>query len=371
MLTLWRVSIHIPEDDDDEIPILLSNIVTNNKKKLGPATRLSNNPHHLHTRIAIPVLVRARSSTPFLDDSRPGTPLSGDLRADIKKIADRFFATVSAASDFLNAYVHGEFSLPITTTGIKGLPKVVRRGAIKNSESRPSLLFLDLPNPSSNIDTLSERFRSNVLLGVLEKMQSQDLPVFGVSGCGKTRSVIEMLYLQWRFYFNSADKDFGSDDLFSISEFIGKRISDDSIRYNTQFARIVTLFLFLSRLMIFSYCLKVPNCRQTFSSKEWTLLQVCPHMFEDVFMQLFMMLRDLATGQPVDELVLTSIVRREFEAVYKMLTEHKYPNFSGSSKLRLVIDEAQLLSDKNPTSFSSSATQGDTRPMLSPVLNAS
>ncbi|KAG0080939.1 hypothetical protein BGZ92_000406 [Podila epicladia] len=38
-LTLWRVSVPIT-DDNDEIPILLSS-VTSNKKKLGPATRLS------------------------------------------------------------------------------------------------------------------------------------------------------------------------------------------------------------------------------------------------------------------------------------------------------------------------------------------
>ncbi|KAF8923608.1 hypothetical protein BGZ58_002744, partial [Dissophora ornata] len=36
-LTLWRVSIPIT-DDDDESPILLSNVANNDKKKLGPAT---------------------------------------------------------------------------------------------------------------------------------------------------------------------------------------------------------------------------------------------------------------------------------------------------------------------------------------------
>ena len=41
-LTLWRVSIPISDDDnDDEIPILLDNVTTKDKKKLGPATRLS------------------------------------------------------------------------------------------------------------------------------------------------------------------------------------------------------------------------------------------------------------------------------------------------------------------------------------------
>lgn len=39
-LTLWRVSIPIT-DDDDEVPLLLNNVTDKDKKKLGPATRLS------------------------------------------------------------------------------------------------------------------------------------------------------------------------------------------------------------------------------------------------------------------------------------------------------------------------------------------
>jgi hypothetical protein len=104
----------------------------------------------------------------------------GDLRADIKRITDKFFATGSKHAEFLNSYVQGNPTLPLTTTGIKGLPKVVRRGAIKTLDSRPNLLFLDLPVPPSSAEEEPlEMFRSNVLLGVLENMQSQDLPVFG------------------------------------------------------------------------------------------------------------------------------------------------------------------------------------------------
>lgn len=78
--------------------------------------------------------------------------------------------------------MRGEFKLPITTGGIKGLPKVLRRGVVDSQDSGPSLLFLDLPNPPLNAgDPIPERFRSNVLLSKLEGMQAQDLPVFGVS----------------------------------------------------------------------------------------------------------------------------------------------------------------------------------------------
>ncbi|KAF9116835.1 hypothetical protein BGW39_002574 [Mortierella sp. 14UC] len=45
---------------------------------------------------------------------------------------------------------------------------------------------------------------------------------------------------------------------------------------------------------------------------------------------------------------LASIVRKEFESVREMLAARDYPNFLSGSKLRAVIDEAQILSDKSP-----------------------
>ncbi|KAF9572409.1 hypothetical protein BGW38_008530, partial [Lunasporangiospora selenospora] len=75
-------------------------------------------------------------------------------------------------------------------------------------------------------------------------------------------------------------------------------------------------------------------------------------------------------GRALLESILISIVREEFELLRDKLTAHDYPNFSSDSKLRLVIDEAQILSDKNPSSFVSSITQGDPRPMLSSVLHS-
>ncbi|KAK3823937.1 MAG: hypothetical protein JOS17DRAFT_275991 [Linnemannia elongata] len=44
-----------------------------------------------------------------------------------------------------------------------------------------------------------ERFRSNVLLHILDKMRAQGLPIFDVS-----QSMIEMLCIRWGFYVNAA-----------------------------------------------------------------------------------------------------------------------------------------------------------------------
>ncbi|KAF9979938.1 hypothetical protein BGZ79_006432, partial [Entomortierella chlamydospora] len=102
-----------------------------------------------------------------------------DLETTIKKVAARFFANDSPAAIFLNNYVKGKVALPLTTQGVKGLPRAWRRGKTTAPESRPNFLFLDLPlAPTDNI--IPDQFRSNVVLDALEKTESRDVPVFGV-----------------------------------------------------------------------------------------------------------------------------------------------------------------------------------------------
>ncbi|KAF9177171.1 hypothetical protein BGZ50_009045 [Haplosporangium sp. Z 11] len=278
----------------------------------------------------------------------------------------KFFAAGSKHSQLFDNYVQGQFPLPITTIGVRDIPKVLHRGVVKSQDSKPNLLFLDLPHPPSSIsDPVPERFKSNVLLGVLEKMQAQDLPVFGV----KSRSMVEMLCLQWGFYFNAAKSDFGSDDFCRLADNIDNKTLEDAANTNAVFAKNMTLLLVLSRLMILDYCLRVPECRQTFSGASWTLLQVCPSTFKDVFVHLCMNLCNLLTARTAPASNLASIVRHEFVSVRERLAACSYPNFSRESKLRVVTDKAQILNDKRPTSFASSSTQGDLRPILRPVLH--
>ena len=100
---------------------------------------------------------------------------------DICRIRNEFFAAGSKYVKFLDSYVQGQYSLPVTTNGVCGLPKVLRRGVVNKQDAKPNLLFLDLPDaPLSAAVPVPERFKSNVLLDVLENMQAQDLPVFGV-----------------------------------------------------------------------------------------------------------------------------------------------------------------------------------------------
>ncbi|KAF9123404.1 hypothetical protein BG015_005318, partial [Linnemannia schmuckeri] len=147
-LTLWSVS--IPDgDNDDEIPIVLGNVNNKDKKKLRatrgllevfPDKPLKNTIHVIVQRppqVHAPVPSRALTPLPgsLSDGSRPSTPLSGDLHADIKKITDRFFAPGSNIAKFLDAFVKGEGALPKTSGPIRGLPRAWRRGFGKPPET--------------------------------------------------------------------------------------------------------------------------------------------------------------------------------------------------------------------------------------------
>ncbi|KAG0325099.1 hypothetical protein BGZ99_001065 [Dissophora globulifera] len=378
-ITFWRV----PDDEDDSL-ITFETVEKSNKLI---STLDISNLYRSDGKIvriivqASPLAAPANVPNHLLQEPYPSSlsPSEGDLRALVNRIADRFFAPESSAAEFLNSYVQGQQELPVTTSGVCGLPKVVRRGEVKTLESRPNLLFLDLPIPLST-GSPPERFRSNPILAALRKRQqkgteSLELPVFGVSGCGKTRSMIEILCLQWGFYFNAAEKDNGSDDLHRLSKSIlSKQLEGDDPTVNTIFAKRMTLVLFLSRLLILKYCLKDTNCRRTFTSASWATLQACPNMFKDVFSELFDELHQNLQHLPFG-LDLTPIVDEELLAVRCLLAGHNYPNFSSKSGLLLVVDEAQVLSDMGALSFLSSTQIGNPnelvqmRPMLSPILH--
>ncbi|KAG9071850.1 hypothetical protein KI688_006066 [Linnemannia hyalina] len=125
--------------------------------------------------------------------------------------------------------------------------------------------------------------------------------MFGVSGCGNTRAVIELLSQHWGFYFNAADDDWGSDDMMTLYSTVCSYLKDiqatstvADLEINNAFARKTTLLLFLSRVPIFKYCVSVPGSSESFTGARWALLQVCPHvLFNDMFNALFLKLLNL------------------------------------------------------------------------------
>ncbi|KAF9276057.1 hypothetical protein BGZ68_010295 [Mortierella alpina] len=383
-LTLWQVS--IPDDDDDDLPVVLNSVPE--KKKLKATTKLlkvydielpDDTIHIIVQRppqVQAPVPIRASTPLPgyLSDDSRPGTPLSGDLHVDIKKITDKFFAPGPIAN-FLDAFVRGEGALPVTTGPIRGLPRAWRRNYGKPSESRPSLLFLDLPDPAAP-DSASRNLASTSILDMVKQNNRPLIPVFGVSGCGKTRAVIELLSQHWGFYFNASSDDWGSSDMLTLHSTVQSHLHGTRTSFivdrqaNNAFARKITLLLFLSRLFIFKHCLNVSGSSETFTSARWMLLQVCPHvLFKDVFNSLF---RQLLTLRHHSEGDLSDLIRTVFEITRLDVIRHGgLPNIKDDTRLLVVHDEAQFLGDEFRDSFQSMSSSDETpRPLLSPILHA-
>jgi len=200
--------------------------------------------------------------------------------------------------------------------------------------------------------------------------------VFGVSGCGKTRAVIELLLQHWGFYFNASSDDWGSSDMMTLHSTVQKHLKDKQGSFivdrqtNNAFARKATLLLFLSRLLIFNYCLNVAGSSETFTSARWTLLQVCPHvLFKDMFNSLFrpiIMLRHHREGD------LSDLVISLFEKIKHCIIQHGgLPKINDETRLLVIHDEAQFLGDEFNGSFQSISSSDETpRPLLSPILHA-
>ncbi|KAK3837903.1 MAG: hypothetical protein JOS17DRAFT_813667 [Linnemannia elongata] len=295
-------------------------------------------PVHAH------VLARALTPLPgsLSDSSRHGTPLSGDLHTDIKRTTDKFFAPGSDVTTFLDLFVRGLKNLPLTTGSVSGLPRVWLRNNGPRADTRPSLLFSDLPHPSSS-DIRSRYPTSDAILQLIERCSTSGytVPIFGVSGCGKTRGIIELLSRRWGFYFNAAADDLGSGDITTLISVIGTRLESDREANNRQ-ARTITYLLLLSRLKILQHCLTISGSHHTFTSARWTILQTCSHvLFNDIFAQLF-------------------------KCLLPILAHYQTP--LTDDKLLVVHDEAQILGDKWDGRFSSISPGEPDRPLLSPIL---
>ncbi|KAF9951959.1 hypothetical protein BGZ70_000789, partial [Mortierella alpina] len=139
---------------------------------------------------------------------------------------------------------------------------------------------------------------------------------------------------------------------------------------NNGHARKTTLLLFLSRLLVFKYCLNVSSSSESFNSARWTLLQVFPHVFfeQDIFNMLFLQLLKLRHYHESD---LWDFVRAKYEETKGNLIEHGcLPKIKDNTRLLVVHDEAQALGDEFDGSFQSTTSTDSPRPLLSPILHA-
>ncbi|KAG0039332.1 hypothetical protein BGZ83_002824, partial [Gryganskiella cystojenkinii] len=112
-LTLWKVSIIVVSKKDRK-EISLADVPSTSKEELDETDDVSDVFEVQPPKKTIHIIVQR--------------PPPGDLRTDIKKITDKFFTHGTRTINFLNAFVRGQRSLPITTGPIAGLPRAWRRG---------------------------------------------------------------------------------------------------------------------------------------------------------------------------------------------------------------------------------------------------
>ncbi|KAF9916716.1 hypothetical protein FBU30_001179 [Linnemannia zychae] len=234
---------------------------------------------------------------------------------------------------------------------------------------------MDLPDPFSP-GSISRNLATASILELVKDNSRHHIPVFGVSGCGKTRVVVELLSQHWGFYFNASSDDWGSVDMTTLNSTIRDYLKDPQVsenmdrQVNSSYARKTTLLLFLARLIIFSYCLGVSGSSNAFNSARWTLLQVCPHILfgQDIFNNLFLQLLDLLRHGLVP---LSLLIRNVYGNVKRNLIKHGcLPKIEEITRLLVIHDEAQILGDAFNGSFQSMSSSDMSRPLLSPILHA-
>lgn len=186
--TLWRVSVPVvpekkhspavlieiesptelgPTDDISDVfeekPPKKTIHLTAQRPPPGIVDTLCSNQHLEHELVhcinldIVYARILARASTPLpghlAGDSRPGTPPCGNRHRIVSCFDAVIYSivlifTLEPIADFLVEFVKSRKGhLPNTSGPIRGLTRAWRRSFGKPPETRPSLLFLDLPDP--------------------------------------------------------------------------------------------------------------------------------------------------------------------------------------------------------------------------------
>ncbi|KAF9276720.1 hypothetical protein BGZ88_001564, partial [Linnemannia elongata] len=290
----------------------------------------------------------------------------------VVQIEDDFFAPDSDNHKRLDRFLKAEKLISATGGVLGGLPFVSRRAG--STKDRPSLLFLGLLETSATQDTPSTADR------VLERIHGQSiplLPLFGVSGCGKTRTAIEMLSKNWGFYFNASSTDWGSNDLLCFLELVQqKKRHKHGDPMSNAHVHVLALGLVLARVIILHHCLKIAEREgTTFTCKRWMLLQVgcCTMSVGDLSSMLFTSIADAIHGHSIIITNMRILVRDRFSSLrqrFPSLTSDT-PFQSFDYKILLVIDEAQNLGrQETPSKAERHARTGSFDDYKRPIFSA-
>ncbi|KAK3828464.1 MAG: hypothetical protein J3Q66DRAFT_434995 [Benniella sp.] len=365
-LDLLRVNILIPLEQPslDVVPTLDSASL----EIIGPLARIT--PQEVSDN-AVRIFVRVQGAVPpsAIVPSAIPRPQSPPIPGN-DGTASSLFAPGSKYAKYLTEFVNGQHSLPTTEGGVSGLVRARMRDEPHTVLSTPTLLFFDLPE-CQEFDTSVKYRPCNVTEAILiTHPDMRRLPLFGVSGCGKTRTAIELLSRTWGLYLNAGAGDHGSEDMSGLMRkvIIDKFQTQDKVK-NTLGIRRMASSLLYARLWILSYCLSIPGCENTFTPQRWMLLQVATIEFLDVFNYLFNAIEVLtaSTNPTADDIVL------EIQLLYRKIQNQllSRPVFSplGQSKFLVMLDEAQELS-RHRSGLAFLDSENVPRPLLAPIMHS-
>ncbi|KAF9344976.1 hypothetical protein BGX34_005164, partial [Mortierella sp. NVP85] len=295
----------------------------------------------------------------------------------LEKIEKDLFHTDPLIPGFLASFVKGDLTIPDANCCVKGLPQTwLRSRTFAQKSTQPALYLLHPKRPHQTATTTPPSVQA---LDTIKKFQNNDMiTFFGVSGCGKTRAVVEMLAQNWGFYLNGSQADRGSMDVTTLFESTLKmpeRYSSSDKAQNGLNVQAMIYCLLISRLMVLQHCLSLVlsfGCQDKFTCERWMLLQVCPGVFDlsvpDVFDRVFRaILRAYHDQKPA--LPLPSLEILLHDRFHRTHGQISFPSDSPTNKLLVVLDEAQTLSDHGKDCFVSRADSRDLRSILSPIIH--
>ncbi|KAF8975581.1 hypothetical protein BGZ46_009011 [Entomortierella lignicola] len=297
-----------------------------------------------------------------------------ELNRRLNSIEEEFYS--EDWSVFIKDYIAGDIKLPVTDGAIPGFPVAWRRVDIAKGTSthKPSLLFFDLPDSGGSYLSADSNVNARKILDQISSGNYSTFPVFGASGCGKTRTVMDMLSQNWGFYFNGGEDDHGSSDVNALVGIATRKIVVGDPLMSNIVVKSINICLLLARVSLLSRCLSVSNGAMTPS--QWMLLQVCPQVLgkvywsdskpsrTDLFLALFERLESSLSKYYF--ISLEKLLQARFDALYKTFSELNQCN----PKFLLVLDEAQSLGETLRDKFQTERDDPSTlRPILSPFFH--
>ncbi|RUS29822.1 hypothetical protein BC938DRAFT_480193 [Jimgerdemannia flammicorona] len=306
-----------------------------------PTSLISSFSHFTTYPVATGTASREESIS--LDDLPDNITPKEILYAFLEDHHGNFLTQYLERNDPLPSYESNSFRLP------HNKPPIAFAG-------RPSLLLHNLPGDSTSVSTIA-----TAALDAMRPVGMEDnlLIMLGTSGCGKTRTCLEILCSTWGIYFVAGKENLGSKDIALMESYLTPLMTG-VFDNNRSHAEHYTKCALLARLLILDHCVaKSPS----FTPQRWMLIQVV----QDIFKKMYGYYGDIFSNltarlaRACNEQVVREEIRNSYSKLYKKLGWTVFPIF---------LDEAQILQLILPNYFKSRTLATEDRPLLSPILHA-